>query len=492
MLKIENIVFSYGEKPVFIDTSFIVGEKQKVGLIGNNGSGKTTLFRLITKDEEPKEGNISIIGKVSFVPQEIKSDHYFKDALSIEEYLNITTDNWGTIQTYFSYLGLTKIDINSCPKNLSGGQKTKLAIIKALLTQPDILLLDEPTNFLDDLGKKFILREIANYPKTIIVVSHDIALLDKVIDKVLFINPHTKTIDEYRGNYTKFQKLKKEKEETLKRHVVVEAKHIKTMEESLKKLYKFTSKKGVRQRVMLERRIEKLKENLPELPKEILKIKVQLPEPLPVGELVIKVQDITKSFGSKCLFSNLSFSLLRKEKLVIIGPNGTGKSTLIKLITGEVIPDSGNIILAHNLEWGYFSQEFESFDQSKTLMETFTDKVCSTESFTRAFLGRFNFLGSKVFQKIETLSGGEKTRFSIAILTALKTNLLILDEPTTYLDPMSQRIILEALKDYKGTMLLVSHTPQFVQEINPTKAILLPEQRVTLWDEALLERIGEL
>ncbi|CAN5287891.1 hypothetical protein BH10PAT1_BH10PAT1_5970 [soil metagenome] len=182
---------------------------------------------------------------------------------------------------------------------------------------------------------------------------------------------------------------------------------------------------------------------------------------------------------------------MRGERIALIGPNGVGKSTFIKILMGFLEADSGTVIKNENLKIGYYSQEFETFDMEKTVVETFTDAVGQSEGFARAFLGRYMLSGNKIYQKVTTLSGGEKTRLAISLLTANNYNLLILDEPTTYLDVLSQRIILEALKEYKGAMLIVSHTPEFIAELNPTRAYIFPDEKTVYWENSLVNKISE-
>ncbi|MCL5090513.1 MAG: ATP-binding cassette domain-containing protein [Patescibacteria group bacterium] len=221
-------------------------------------------------------------------------------------------------------------------------------------------------------------------------------------------------------------------------------------------------------------------------------MKLFLPEPLRVGELPIKAKEISKAYGSLKVLKDLNFTIVRGERIALLGANGTGKSTLIKILNGVLEPDRGEVIRDENLSIGYYSQEFESFDLNKTLLESLTEKCSFSEGAARAFLGRFNFLGNKVFQRIGSLSGGEKTRLSIALLTGNNHNLLILDEPTTYLDVLSQRIILDTLKEYQGTMIIVSHTEEFINELSPDKAFLMPEGQMVFWSEDLLEKVGEV
>jgi ATPase subunit of ABC transporter with duplicated ATPase domains len=216
------------------------------------------------------------------------------------------------------------------------------------------------------------------------------------------------------------------------------------------------------------------------MPPAAKKINMQLPEPSWVGEVPLMAKNLCKSYGDKKILVDVNFDIRRGERIVFMGQNGAGKSTLIKILMGMVNQDSGEIIKNEKIKVGYYSQEFETFDMSKNLLETVKDKCEMTEQQLRCLLGRFLFPGQKVFQKIATLSGGEKTRLSIATLLAKNYNLLILDEPTTYLDVLSQRLILEALKGYKGAMIIVSHTPEFITELKPNRRFLLPENKMEI------------
>lgn len=493
MIKATKISYSYGSEPLFENASFSVGNNIKAGLVGPNGAGKSTLFKLIRGVDSVVVGKLETSGKIGYVPQEVKTDEVLDNAKAIREYIDPHSKKEEyELETMLHGLELQKISLSSPPQKLSGGQKTKLAILRALIDEPDILLLDEPTNFLDTDGKIWIMSFLSTYPKTLLMVSHDLELLDKHIDKVISINPYTRTVEEYKGNYTTYKKLKKEHDALLKRKIINEQKHIKHMEQGLIKMQRFTSKKGVRQRTVLKRRIERLKENLPELPKEIQRIKMTLPDPSPTGELPIAAYGVTKLFHDELILADVSLSLRKKERVALLGPNGAGKSTFIKILIGSLLPDSGEVVRDSNLSIGYYSQEFETFDPEHTLFEVMEEKSSWNEGKIRPFLARFNFQRDKIFQKISTLSGGEKTRLSIALLMVQDHNLLILDEPTTYLDVLSQRIILDALKEYKGAMLFVSHTEEFVEELQPSRVLLLPENKVTYWLPELSEKVSEI
>ena len=493
MIKAQNISYSYGLGSVFEKATFSVGKGMKAGLVGTNGAGKTTLFRLIQEEEIPQSGKLDVIGTVGYVPQEIKNDPILKQSTTVRDYVDPHNKKQDyELQIMLKGLEMEDTLLETDPNTLSGGRKTKLALARALIQEPDILLLDEPTNFLDTDGKKWVMEFLSTYPHTLLIISHDLNLLDEHIDKVIFIDKQFHTVTEYTGNYSKFVKIKAEQEALLKRQVVQEQKHITRMEKSLLKLYKKTSKKGVRQRVMLSRRIEKMKENLPELPKDIQKITLRLPTPAWCGELVLSVKNISKSYNNFQVLDDISFSILRGERTALIGPNGVGKSTLIKIMMGITEPDQGQVYTDKNSKIGYYSQEFETFDFDKTIFETVEDVSNAPADKTRPFLARFLFSGEKVFQKVGSLSGGEKTRLAIALLMLHDYNLLILDEPTTYLDVLSQRIILDALKEYKGSMLVVSHTEEFINELNPNRVLLLPENKVEYWAPELREKVSEI
>jgi len=492
-IRVTDLSFSYGEKPLLTESSFRVEDGQKVGLVGENGTGKSTLLKLFMGEEYPDDGSVSVSGTMELVPQEVKRDPILDKAKTVMEYVNPGGDKEEhEIRKMFSGLGIDEIDLLSKPQDYSGGVKTKFALARALFKEPDILLLDEPTNFMDIEGKRWVMGLLAQYPKTLILISHDLSLMDQAIDRVIYINKHKHKIEEYKGNYSQYVRLQKEAEELLKRKVEAEAKHIKSMEKGYKKIQGYTSKKGVKVKVKLKERIRLAKENLPDLPPEVRSIKIQLPEPKRSGEILITARKISKSFGILVVINDLDFAIRRGERIALLGPNGVGKSTLIKLLIGQIKPDSG--VVEWNLmnKLGYYSQEFEDFDMNLSVLNLFMEKCQRMESFCRPFLGKFNFLANKVHQKVGTLSGGEKTRLAIAMLCSTDANLLILDEPTTYLDILSQRVILDALKSYKGTMIIVSHTQEFIQELSPDKVFLMPEAKMEFWMPQYGELVGEI
>lgn len=481
MIKVENLKFRWTDKPIFDGINFVVNNGEKVGLVGINGAGKTTLFKIIAGIEGADEGKIQVDSKITFVPQEIKNDSVMDNSKNILDYLNAPQKADYEIRRILSGLGLGDLDVEGNAKVLSGGQKTRLALARAILSEAKILLLDEPTNFLDEKGKKWVADFMGRYKGTVLIISHDLELLSTSLDKIFYINPQTKIIDIYSGNYNDFVKLKEEKESLLIRQIENEEKHLKKMKEGILKMSHFKSGKGVRARLNLQRRVEKIEANMPEMPAEAKRIKLVLPEPLWVGELPIYVKDIDKSFGEKKVLTGVNLTIRRGEKTALLGPNGVGKSTLIKILLGDLIPDSGQVVRDEKLKWGYYCQELSDLDPQLTLMETIKGLEGGLgEGQIRALLGKMLFPGDKVFQKVAGLSGGEKTRLSIARLLAQNFNFLVLDEPTTYLDPLSQRLILDSIKSYKGALLIVSHNPEFIEELNVDQKLYLPENRVEI------------
>ena len=492
MIKAKGVFFSYGDRYILEDASFVVPQNSIVGLVGPNGAGKSTLFKLLKREEGESQGDINVVGTIGHVPQEIKTDPTLDNASCVHDYIDpesLRSDH--ELEQMLRSLELDVALTQSNLKSLSGGQKTRLAIARALITKPDILLLDEPTNFLDTKGKEWVMNFLKSYPKTLIIVSHDLLLLDEVIDKVLFLNPQTHKIEEYKGNYTAYLEKKKEAEERLRREISEQVKKIKRMEKSLTKMARYSSEKGVRRKTQVRHRMEKLKATLPDLPQEVRRIKLNLPTPHPVGALPFNVKHIDKSYESQVL-SDVSLYIERGERVALIGPNGAGKSTLIKIIMGIETPDRGEVTLDENVKIGYYSQEFDTIDTDMTVYDLIDTNTEWDEGRMRTFLSKFLFQGQKVFQKIETLSGGEKTRLSIALLVVKNYNLLILDEPTTYLDPLSQRVILDALKEYTGAMLIVSHTQEFIKELSPHRVLFLPENKIEFYSDDILERVEEM
>lgn len=489
MIQVKNISFGHTGEPLYHQASFSVPKNKKAGLVGLNGSGKSTVFNLLRKHEWPDEGKIVVDGEVLLVPQEVKNDTIQKQSKTVREYLNKARSHKDAVYLQLMHhMELSRISLESNPQKLSGGQKTKLAILYAVLSEPDILLLDEPTNFLDTPGKKWVMHWLSKYKKTLLVVSHDLDLLDRHIDKIIYINKQTREFEEYSGSYSSFKKLKADRDQHLTRYIKNQENRIRRMQKSIQKLKRSNVEKVIRQRVQLEKRVQKIQADLPDLPQEIVNIKLNLPTPAHIGSMPLIVKNISKKFSDTQVLTDVSFSIHKGQRIALIGHNGVGKSTLIKIILGLTDPDFGQVILDDNAQIGYYSQEMENFQPNLNLIETLQQRTQATDGQIRSFLARFMFGKDAWKQAVGSLSGGEKTRLSMATLMLKDYNFLILDEPTTYLDVLSQRIILEALKAYTGTILVVSHTPDFLGELKPDKALLLPEEKFVFWENSLLQQ----
>jgi len=292
-----NFTFNYGLKPIFENVSFTINKNHQVGLVGPNGSGKTTLLKLLLGQEQPDNGRLTVKGTIGWVPQEVTRDPDLEQSVTVRSYLDphhLHSDH--QLQDMIRGVEMPNLSLQQPPSNLSGGQKTKLALLRALLSQPDILLLDEPTNFMDTAGKQWVMNFLSTYPKTLVIISHDLKLLDHSIDKVLYLNIQTHQIDQYTGNYTQFTQLKSERDRLLNRQIQIQSQKIKRMQESLIKMARYTSEKGVRQRTQLKKRLQKVKDNLPDPPLELKKFRLQLPIPANVGSLPVQIKNLTKSF----------------------------------------------------------------------------------------------------------------------------------------------------------------------------------------------------
>ncbi|MDO8599938.1 MAG: ATP-binding cassette domain-containing protein, partial [bacterium] len=262
MINVSNLSFSFGDRVLFDNVSFVIGKNQKIGLVGPNGAGKSTLLSLISKTRESELGRVQVLGTIASVAQEIKNDPILENSETVRIYLDPGHEHHDfELRKMLDGLELSNIDFAADPRQMSGGQKTRLALIRALLAKPDILLLDEPTNFLDVGGKQWVMNFLSTYPNTVLLISHDLSLLDKSIDKIFFINSHTKKVDEYTGNYSQFLRLKEEKTTLVKKQVKSGKQHIQSLEEGLKK-----GNQSVRVRIQMQKRIEREKDKLPQLP----------------------------------------------------------------------------------------------------------------------------------------------------------------------------------------------------------------------------------
>ena len=527
-MNIKNLTMSFGVQEIFDDVNLQIKDNEKVGIIGMNGAGKSTFFKLVMGKLEPDSGRIILKPgtRIGFLPQVI-SDEIPSMEISVFDYLldgrpikkleqelseayteaSVETDEKklkfimkriGKLQEKLEYYEvynaeniLLKIvtgmnidsdllDMQLC--NLSGGQKSKIAFARLLYSNPEILLLDEPTNHLDVDTKEYIINYLRNYNGTILVISHDIDFLDQVTTQTLYVDKATHKMELYPGNYEKYMKIRNERLKTLERIHDKQEKE----EEKLKKIIaKYIGGNEKKARIAKDRqkKLARLEENkvVLEQKQKVAHFKIKINQPS--GVVPIKCENV--KFGYKedhILIDNLTFDLGRGEKFLIVGENGVGKSTLLKLIVGQLKPILGEIVLNQKTEIGYYAQEHELLDNEKIILENFEGAGLSTKEL-RSFLGNFLFHGDDVYKKVSVLSPGERSRVALAKLALTGANLLILDEPTNHLDPQTQEMIAQTFKDYEGTMLVVSHNVDFVDNLGVERMLMLPSGEIRYYDK---------
>ncbi len=505
MVRIENIEYKIDERRIYDNVSAILNDYEKIGIVGVNGAGKSTLLKLITNKLEPERGEIHISGTYAYLEQEIASNihTYSFPEYTIEEYVvlhkGLDMQSW-EINKYMNLMNMKDKDCNDMFSSLSGGQKVKIEIICILNQEPDLLILDEPTNFLDIPTAEWLMKYISGYKKSILVISHDLRLMDRAIDKIWFINELNKKIEVFNGTYTKFLEYKEKTNQLLVKTLNEQAKKAEKMYETAKVLSsRKTSNEKKRAAKLMEKALmakQNIKEQFKDSKKRSAKMKIQFDIRFESGKRVLNVEHIGKSYdGINNILNSVSFEVQRGERIMIIGRNGIGKSTLLKILAGKIEQSKGNYKYGTNVSIGYYAQEYDGLDYNKTVLENFlNDEITKEfgENRIKRILSMFLFKQDRYDQIVNTLSGGEKTRLSLAKTLSRGDNLLLLDEPTTYLDPQSQEVLLTALKEYKGTVILVSHIPNFVEELQPDKVLLLPEEKYIHYTEDILNRVRDI
>lgn len=503
ILACKSISKSFGTTEVLSDISFHINEREKVAIVGINGAGKSTLFKIIMGELSCDEGEI-IFAKGASVGylsqhQDVSGDNtLYEELLTVKKDV-IELDNsirkleldmkskTGTelekmLESYtrlthefeqkngYAYksevtgvlkgLGFTNEEFDKSVTTLSGGQKTRLSLGKLLLSSPDLILLDEPTNHLDMESIAWLETYLLNYNGAVVVIAHDRYFLNKVVSKVVELEDKKATV--YEGNYTTYSEKKALQRETLIKHYLNQQKEIKRQEEVIAKLRSFNREKSIKRAESREKLLNKV-ERLDKPYTDEAKMSIHLDPRVTSGNDVLTVKSLSKSFGPLELFKNLNFDIKRGERIAIIGNNGTGKTTILKMINQILSPDEGEIKLGSKVQIGYYDQEHQVLSSDKTLFDELQDTYPNMDNTTiRNVLAAFLFTNDDVFKRIKDLSGGERGRVSLAKLMLSEANFLILDEPTNHLDIISKEILENALINYSGTVLYVSHDRYFI------------------------------
>lgn len=523
ILSCKDICKSYGIRDVLKNITFSINEGDKVGIIGANGEGKSTLFKIITKEISQDSGEIFIDKNktLGYLSQNLalNSDkNIYEEALSVfEELLNIEErlsslemkmnepydennasyhdkliKDYTTLQDLYSHkggyvykgeisrvlkgLGFSEDDFYKPINTLSGGQKTRVALCKLLLRKPDIILLDEPTNHLDLEAISWLEDYMKNYKGTVLVISHDRFFLDSVTNSTFEVIAGK--VECYNVPYTKFIDLRKKNYEAKLKAYNLQQAEIKRQEAIIEKFRSFNREKSIRAAESREKVLDKMERiEAPTHEKEASKIKFEAS--IKSGYDVLHIENMSKAYGDKTLFSNLNLDLKRGEKVALIGENGRGKTTLFKIIMDKINADNGIKVLGTNVNVGYYDQEQSDLNLDKTIIDEVWDEFPNlTTSKLRSYLASFLFTGDDVFKVINTLSGGEKCRINLLKLMLSKSNLLLLDEPTNHLDIISREALEDSILEYDGTLMVISHDRYFLNKVI-SRILELKEDGVT-------------
>ena len=505
ILACQNITKAFGTNEILNNASFHIEEREKAALVGINGAGKSTLLKIIVGELSADSGEVilskgktlgylaqhqDLTGDLTIYQEVLQAKQYlidmenrlrnleqemkYEQGEQLEEKMAAYTRLSHTFELENGYayrsevvgvlkgLGFSEDEFDKKISELSGGQKTRVALGRLLLTKPDVILLDEPTNHLDMESIAWLEGYLMNYSGAVLIVSHDRYFLDRVVTKIVEIDAGK--VMTFEGNYSAYSRKKAMLREAAYHAWMNQQQEIRHQEEVITKLKSFNREKSIRRAESREKMLEKMK--VLDKPTEVrADMRIRLTPRITSGNDVLRVSHLSKSFPGQHLFSDLNFEIHRGERVAIIGNNGTGKTTILKILNGVVAPDSGEVELGTKVQIGYYDQEHQVLHMDKTIFQELSDTYpYLTNTEIRNVLAAFLFTEDDVFQPIHTLSGGERGRISLAKLMLSNANFLILDEPTNHLDIVSKEILEQALKDYTGTILYVSHDRYFINQ----------------------------
>lgn len=535
MLQARNLSVEVGGRHVVEGATFTVSPRDKVGIVGRNGAGKTSLFKVLGGEAEATQGSVVRKGGFGYLPQDpriggvhdsrraithVLSGREIDDQITRIEKLRIAMEESPSDEAVARYskaeetfrvnggyaaesearaiaagLGLGQDRMELELGVLSGGERRRVELARILFAGSDVLCLDEPTNHLDIDAKQWLLGFLRQYRGALVVISHDLELLDEAITRVLHLDrPNegdTGHLIEYRGTYTQYVSARAEDERRQAKLAAQQEREIARMQKVVDRFGAKATKAAMAHN--MEKRIARLESDRVNAPDKGRRIEVRFPEPPPCGVTVVTVAELCKGYGGPSVFENVGFDLGRGERLLVLGLNGAGKTTMLRILAGELSADLGNVEFGYQVEAGYYAQEHDNLDPDRSLLDNLRGSVPSgvglTETQLRGLLGMFGLSGDKVMQTSGTLSGGEKTKLALAMLMTGRNNLLLLDEPTNNLDPASREAVGDALSEWPGAMILVSHDTEFVERLSPTKVLLLPDADVDYFSDEWLELV---
>jgi ATP-binding cassette subfamily F protein 3 len=531
-MKGEELELSFGTEKIYDEASFLLEAKDKVGVVGVNGAGKSTLFKVILGEQELDRGKLTLPSlRVGYLSQEIVIDEEHQDITvwdyilsgrpvdELQEKLNLEYEKLAkypdsqAIMTRIDELNETmeSFDLGNMDNEmlriiekmgldaltdrkmteLSGGQKSKVAFARVLFMNAGLLLLDEPTNHLDVSTKDFVANYLRNYQGMVMIISHDKEFLDGVVNKILFLDKTTHKFQVYSGNYSEFRRRRaKEKAEKEKR-ISEQEREIQRIQEFVERARaaKRSNTALIRQGHVREKMLERKMAELETREAEYGRVRMNITPREIGGKMPLEVQNLSFHYpGADPLYRKLDFNLTRGEKFLIVGENGAGKSTLLKLIVGELTPTEGSVIMGTKTEVAYYAQELEILNEKETVLDN-VKSYDYTETEVRGMLANFLFNGEEINKHVAVMSPGEKARVALCKILMKRANLVILDEPTNHFDPETQKIIGENFRDFQGTLMVVSHSPSFVEQIGVTRMLIIEDgkAKVKNFSRELLE-----
>lgn len=459
MIHIERLTKQYPTKPLFQDASVHLRPNTRVGLVGPNGAGKTTLLRMIIGEEEPDDGRIRTRPhlRLGYLPQELESlpGRSILEATHRHEYPEHEA------KRILAGLGFHEGDWDRDLQSLSGGFRMRVALAYLLLSTPDVLMLDEPTNHLDKATQAWLEQFLLSQKTTLLIISHDTAFLDRMATHIWEVRNHR--IQEYRGNYSRFRALRAERDAQEAAAATRQAKEVARVQTFVDRFrYKATKAKQVQSRL---KQLEKIK--LIEQRRDAKRLRFKFPDPRPSGKRVIELQGIHKRYGSTIVYRGLDFLLERGQRVALVGENGAGKSTLLKILAGVLDFEHGTRTVGHEVTLHYFAQhQAEILNPEHTILDALEEAAPQAErNFLRSIAGVFLFSGKDQLKPIKALSGGERNRVALARMLIEPANTLLLDEPTNHLDPASVDVLTDALTNFPGTIVFISHDPMFLARV---------------------------
>ena len=504
------------------EVNFRVSPGDKIGLVGRNGAGKTTLTKVLAGDLQPTGGRIERSGEVGYLPQDprsgnpedlartrildarglgslgLKMQQAMLDMASPDEKVSSSAMNaYGRLEERFTALGgyAAEAEAASIASNLSlpdrildqplstlsGGQRRRIELARILFSGADTMLLDEPTNHLDADSVVWLREFLRNYSGGLIVISHDVELVGETVNRVFYLDANRTVIDVYNMNWKNYQRQRASDEERRKKERVNTEKKASVLQMQAAKFGAKASKAAAAHQMV--RRAEKMLSGLDEVRAVDRVAKLRFPQPAPCGRTPLMASDLSKNYGSLEIFTAVDLAIDRGSKVVILGFNGAGKTTLLRILAGVDTPDTGQLEPGHGLRIGYYAQEHETLDVKRSVLENMVSASPNiTETEARRVLGSFLFTGDDSSKPAGVLSGGEKTRLALAMIVVSGANVLLLDEPTNNLDPASREEILDALANYSGAVVLVSHDEGAVEALNPERVLIMPDGTEDHWN----------